>query len=156
MTDLRSTGSNDFERLLEFLRGSDQARLPPERELAETLGMTRNRLRTGLRKLAAEGAIWRHVGKGTYLGAKPSARQDRQLQVAETTNPREIMEARIAVEPELARLAAYNATGHDFTDMRRRVEAMRGATQWEVWEQLDVEFHRTIASATSFSAQCST
>ncbi len=46
-------------------------RLPPERELTETLGMTRNALRRALDALEREGALWRHVGKGTFVSSAP-------------------------------------------------------------------------------------
>ena len=46
------------------------SRLPPERELMDNLGMTRTTLRRALEVLEREGAIWRHVGKGTFV-AKP-------------------------------------------------------------------------------------
>ncbi len=92
-------------------------RLPPERELADTLGLTRNRVRGGLRKLESEGLIWRHVGQGTYFGPRLSPLVNRRAleTLAEMTYPREVMDARLAFEPELARLAALRATGLDFS-----------------------------------------
>ncbi|MDA9865111.1 GntR family transcriptional regulator, partial [bacterium] len=46
-------------------------RLPSEREMIATLGMRRITLRKALDALEREGAIWRHVGKGTFV-AEPS------------------------------------------------------------------------------------
>jgi DNA-binding GntR family transcriptional regulator len=43
-------------------------RLPAERELISRLGVTRATLRKGLDALERDGAIWRHVGKGTFVG----------------------------------------------------------------------------------------
>ncbi len=46
-------------------------RLPPERELCDTLGVSRGDLRKALDVLARDGHIWRHVGKGTFVGSGP-------------------------------------------------------------------------------------
>ena len=49
----------------------ENARLPAERELCDVLGVSRGELRKALALLEAEGEVWRHVGKGTFLGARP-------------------------------------------------------------------------------------
>lgn len=129
---------------------SEQQRLPPERELAALLGLTRNRLRGGLRKLATEGLVWRHVGKGTYVGPRPVQTAGRQLMpvLGDLTNPREVMEARLAFEPELARLAAFRASAREFADMDQCIAKMTTATRWESWETWDGRLHRSIAAGT--------
>ena len=43
-------------------------RLPAERELCETLGIARSELRKAFVILQSEDAIWRHVGRGTFVG----------------------------------------------------------------------------------------
>jgi DNA-binding FadR family transcriptional regulator len=147
--DAKNDQPTEFERLRQFIeRGNfaEQGRLPSERELAATLGLTRNKLRIGLQRLETEGLIWRHVGKGTYVGSRPIENGIRHA-VSEVTNPREIMEARMAFEPELARLAAFRGTGRDFAEMDRCVERMMAETRWEQWEQLDTRLHRCIAQA---------
>jgi GntR family transcriptional repressor for pyruvate dehydrogenase complex len=124
-------------------------RLPPERELAGQLGLTRNRVRGGLRKLVAEGLIWRHVGQGTYFGPRLSPLINRRTldALAETTYPREVMDVRVAFEPEVARLAALRATGRDFAQLDQCLERMRTTTDWTVWGVCDAQLHRLIAVA---------
>ena len=51
---------------------SDTGRLPPERQLSEALGISRTELRKALGVLEAEDQLWRHVGKGTFFGSRPS------------------------------------------------------------------------------------
>ena len=43
-------------------------RLLPEPQLSELLEIPRGRLRTHLKRLEKDGVIWRHVGKGTFIG----------------------------------------------------------------------------------------
>ena len=88
----------------------ENGRLPPERELAQALGVTRAELRKALAKLESEGQLWRHVGKGTFVGSRPIDNLADVAGMARRTNPAEVMRARLAIEPEIARLAALNAT----------------------------------------------
>ena len=72
-----------------YTKGS---KLPSERALAEELGITRPLLRKALSKLEAENLIWRHIGKGTFVGSRPIEEQDFSNGVAQVTSPSEVME----------------------------------------------------------------
>ena len=138
----------DLERVLQFLQGENFAqneRLPAERELADQLGLTRNRLRGSLKRLAAEGLIWRHVGKGTFFGRRPSPITPKDL--SELTNPREVMEVRLALEPEVARLAAFRATARDVGEIEGCLRKMGTTNDWSEWGFWDMRFHWAIAKA---------
>ena len=56
-----------------------------------------------------QGELWRHVGKGTFSARGRSRRLSSVAAIAAQTNPAEVMRARLAVEPELAREAALHA-----------------------------------------------
>jgi DNA-binding FadR family transcriptional regulator len=126
-------------------------RLPPERELATALGVTRAELRKALATLAAEGQLWRHVGKGTFLGTRPADAVLDAAAMARRTNPAEVMNARLAIEPELARMAALNATPAQIADMRACLSKSRRAETWRQYESYDGRLHRLIAEATQNS-----
>lgn len=125
---------------------SDEERLPPERDLAEQLGVTRGQLRSALERLENEGLIWRHVGKGTFYGPRPVIPPEISP-VSEQTNPREIMEARIAIEPELARLAAHRASAVEISRMYDCVRHDGKDIDIKVFQKFDAQLHRTIAEA---------
>lgn len=122
-------------------------RLPPERELSELLGVTRGELRKALAILESHGELWRHVGKGTFVGARPVAETSSVAAIAAQTNPAEVMRARLAVEPELAREAALHATADDVAEMRICVASARRAETWRQYENWDNRLHRAIAEA---------
>ena len=123
------------------------SRLPPERELAETLGVTRAELRNGLAVLEAEGQIWRHVGRGTFLGARPTQASSDIASLAAGSNPAQVMQARIALEPELARLASIFATPNAMAELKAIALAGRCAGTWREYEAQDARFHHHIAEA---------
>jgi DNA-binding FadR family transcriptional regulator len=133
--------------LAEATLGED-GRLPPERELAGTLGLTRASLRKALSRLQSEGVLWRHVGKGTFAGDRPIDTVSDVSAMARRTNPIEIVGARIAIEPEIARLAALNATPAALAEMEACVAKTLAAADWRSYELWDNRLHRTIAEAT--------
>lgn len=122
-------------------------RLPPERELSELLGVSRGDLRKALSVMEKHGELWRHVGKGTFIGARPVAEMSSIAEIAALTNPGEVMRARLAIEPELAREAALHATAGDIAEMKLCVSGARGAETWRQYENWDNRLHRAIAVA---------
>lgn len=128
------------------------ARLPPERELSTLLSVSRAELRKALLVLEIEGVLERKVGRGTFI-TRP-VEQHRLAgpvvhitDVAEQTGPLEAMAARLALEPELARMAALHATPRHLRDLRELASAMRASGNWTTYENLDAQFHDLIAEA---------
>lgn len=122
-------------------------RLPPERELAVTLGASRGALRKALAALEAEGQLWRHVGKGTFLGPRPIGAIGDVAAVAARLGPAAVMQARLVLEPPLARLAALNAGAAQLAALQAHARAAERATSWRAYESQDAALHRTIAEA---------
>lgn len=122
------------------------ARLPPERELSEILGVSRSDLRRALGTLEDEGRLWRHVGKGTFVGAR---RLDVMSlgEIDRMTNPAEVMRTRLLIEPMIAREAALHATAVHVERLKACAERARAETTWRRYETADNELHRLIAEA---------
>jgi len=136
-----------LSQLLASGRYPAQSRLPPERELSVLLGVSRSGLREGLEMLEAEGRIWRHVGKGTFVGPRPLDGATGLHLVSAVTSPEEVMEVRLLFEPLIARLAATRATASEIENLQRLLEksdAARDAKAWELW---DGTLHRAVAQA---------
>ena len=124
------------------------SRLPPERQLCRELGTSRTALRKALAVLEAEGQIWRHVGRGTFVGPRPVLNLGDIEYLSGQTSPAQVMESRLAIEPQLARLAALHGTKADFAEMRLCNRRCRSAREWRVYEAWDNKFHRAVAAAT--------
>src|SRR5215203_6694033 len=72
-----------------------EQRLPPERVLAAEIGIGRRALRRALEVLEAEGRIWRHQGKGTFLGPRPARNPTNLEELSKRTHPLEVMDVRL-------------------------------------------------------------
>ena len=129
----------------------DDGRLPPERELAQSLEVGRGALRKALATLQSEGVVWRHVGKGTFTGERPIDTVADINAMVQRTNPLEVMSARIAFEPEVARCAALYATAGQVAEMRSCMLKAQQAPTWRQYEQWDNKLHRTIGEASQNS-----
>ena len=136
-----------LNRMIADGRFPEQSRLPAERELAKELDVTRSSLRKALALLEADGKIWRHVGKGTFVGNPPTEQTLQLSSLTRFTNPMEIMEVRLVIEPRLAGFAAIRATPAMITKMYRCIEKGDLATDIGTYELWDATLHRTIAEA---------
>ncbi|WP_295048678.1 FadR/GntR family transcriptional regulator [uncultured Paracoccus sp.] len=148
-------GPDPTTRLVERIRrliadGSlaNNARLPPERILSAQLGVSRVELRRALAVLAADGLIWRHVGRGTFVGTRPVHDLNEINFLRQLANPDKLLEARTAIEPELARLAAIHASRADIDTIRDCCIRGRMAPDWRSYEAWDSKLHHAIATAT--------
>lgn len=138
------------EQLTEMIsngRFPENSKLPPERDLSLRFGVTRASLRKALALLEADGKIWRHVGRGTFVGQPPLGGSLQVSSLTKTTNPMEVMEMRLVIEPRLAGFAAMRATPAMIAKMYRCVEKSEPPTNTHTYELWDATLHRTIAEA---------
>jgi GntR family transcriptional regulator, transcriptional repressor for pyruvate dehydrogenase complex len=137
------------------LRSGDK--LPPERDLAVRMEISRPTLREAVKVLveAAVLEVRRGTGGGMFVASDvvPTEliRRRSELRRAEVAH---VLEARRIVEPGVAVLAASRATEEDFAALGRSVEAMReiveggyGPEHEDRFLQLDVQFHLAMARA---------
>ena len=110
--------------------------------------MTRNTLRKALEALEREGAIWRHVGKGTFVASGDGAVGVGSLaDLSRQVTPVRMMRARLCIEPAIAREAAINASAEAIIRMKMAKDRAADAATWADYETQDDLFHRSIAEA---------
>ena len=99
--------------------------------------------------LEADGLIWRHVGRGTFIGARPVHNLADVAFLGQLANPAQVLDARVAIEPELARLAALHAVRADIEAIRACCDRRaRAAADWRSYEAWDNNLHHAVAKAT--------
>lgn len=123
------------------------ARLPPERDLATRLGVSRTDLRKALGVLETEGRIWRHVGKGTFVGGPPAEQAADLTALAGRTNPAEVMRMRLILEPAAAELAAISATPEQIAELRSLLVRTRAAQTFQDYVLWDYRLHLAVAES---------
>jgi GntR family transcriptional regulator, transcriptional repressor for pyruvate dehydrogenase complex len=126
-------------------------RLPPERELAKRLGISRASLRHGLQSLAAIGVLTSRHGSGTYIAEGPPALDSEPLSMLADLHrfkPNEMFEARKILESGLAAMAAENAQPEHLASMAEEITEMYASLD-DPQEYLihDIRFHRAVAAA---------
>jgi DNA-binding FadR family transcriptional regulator len=135
--------------LLDALPEGADTQLPPERSLSQQIGVGRRALRRALEVLEAEGRLWRQQGKGTFVGPRPQYTEMSLEALSSGTNPLEIMEARLEIEPALARLAALRASNGDVERLKHLANKTASSADGDMdsRELWDGAFHRAIAEA---------
>ncbi len=145
-----------YRQIAEQLRGLIGAgeyplgsRLPPERDLAVQLGVSRPSVREALIALEVEGLVEVRMGSGIYVKALDAPRGG----VGAALGPFDIIRARALVEAELAALAARACTPALLKKLRAGVKAMEEDIARGVMPiRGDREFHLALAEASGNAA----
>lgn len=133
--------------LIAELSLQDGDKFPSERDLAVRLNLSRRALRGAFEILEAEGALWRSVGKGTFLGQRPLVTGTDITVISKLTNPIEIMHSRLVIEPSIAAIAAMQANEEQLMRIRLTVEKSRALISYDAYEMWDERFHSEVARA---------
>lgn len=130
------------------------SRLPSERELARRLGVGRSTVREAIAALQLQGVVHTRPGSGTMIALDALEQVDvprpgaHGFTGSSDVSPAALLEARLAIEPRLAAMAA----GQGRSDARATelIEEMASVTDLETaaarmrWNETDRLFHRQI------------
>jgi len=137
----------------EFPPGS---RLPPERELAVSLGVSRASVREAVICLELAGAVEVRVGTGIFVCARaPSNGEGHGAKLAgdDAPGPFELLAARALIEGEIAAIAARSIRAPRLAALRETIARMRAHDDAAVVrDAADRAFHLTIAESTGNGA----
>ncbi len=124
-------------------------RLPPERELAASLQVSRTTVREALLALELMRYVEIRIGAGVFVLPDSARTVDRPMfEIADQAGPFEILEARRLIEGEAAYRAAQRGTADEFKAIGRTIERMEAALDnFDRYDRADAEFHTLIARA---------
>jgi GntR family transcriptional repressor for pyruvate dehydrogenase complex len=129
-------------------------RLPPERDLADSLGVSRPVVREAVRILVTKGLLETQHGVGTTVRAITRAEVVKPLNLFLRTCGKEISieqlhQVRSVLEVENAGIAAKEASDADIQALRATCEAMQASlAKTQQFAEKDDEFHRRLAQTT--------
>jgi DNA-binding FadR family transcriptional regulator len=144
--------AESIERLIGSgkLKPGDQ--LPPEREFATNLNVSRTVVREAIRALAERGMVTIRPGQGVFVSeivATHVSDQVGRLFRLNGSSYDEIVLVRRILEVEIAGLAAHNAEPTDLQEMQNAIDLMEETQESEErFVAADREFHAALARAT--------
>jgi len=128
-------------------------RLPPERELAKQLGVSRPSLRAGLRTMSSMGVLKSRQGAGTFVADGPPMLDSEPLRLLASLHGfsfNHMFEARSILEVGAAGLAAEHATGEQLATLADEIAEMyANLNEPQQYLVHDICFHRAVAAASN-------
>lgn len=126
------------------------SRFPTEKAITDSAGVSRTVVREAFARLAARGLLESRRGSGAYV---PAAARYRAFQVTpeemqEVEDVIKLLEIRMALETEMAALAAERRTEADIATLRECLDLMAEGGDVEASVDADAAFHAAIARAT--------
>jgi len=127
------------------------AALPPQRNLAQQLAVSRASLREAVSILATLGLLSVEQGRGTFMvsnaeGANPG-QPIGSWRFAARYSPEEVYQFRLIAESQAVQLAAMNHTDDELAELHQNLNMFRNATRQGdlgAYAQADFDFHRLI------------
>jgi DNA-binding FadR family transcriptional regulator len=143
-----------FKKLEERIRTGEMppgSRFPSQKDLCETENVSRTVVREAVARLAAQGLTTSRQGSGVFVAATAQYRafQVTRDELSELADVIKLLEMRLAVETEMAALAAARRTTADIGAIREalaRMDEVMGDP--ETAARADSAFHLAIARAT--------
>lgn len=130
-------------------RLSEGDRLPTEKEICATFGVSRPVVRDALARLRADGLVKSRQGSGTYVQHRPADRLKSFTDTATVATYLRCLEFRIPVEAASARFAAERRTAGQLEKIEASYAILRRDVETdEITTVSDMAFHMAIAEAT--------
>ena len=135
--------------IIELQKLAPGDRLPPERQLAELLEVSRPSLREALHILQAQGLVQIKHGQGTFVQEPIVAQELRATMMSKTHGINELFDAREVLEVPAAKWATEKATKEDIRLLRATLNQIDNVTaihpiDYDQLQLLDAKFHLTI------------
>jgi GntR family transcriptional regulator, transcriptional repressor for pyruvate dehydrogenase complex len=151
----RLTRPRLYEQVVESLREYVQAeglrtgdRLPPERDLADRLGVSRTSVRQAIVALEVQGLAEVRHGGGTYLLRDRLDAEPLEAMIDRRSRLPDVLDARDALETKIAGLAAVRRTPEDLAEIDAALAGMAEAIdRGELGEAQDKRFHAALTAA---------
>jgi GntR family transcriptional repressor for pyruvate dehydrogenase complex len=148
-TNAASEAVTHIQQLVQRGELSPGERLPPERELARELGLSRSTLREAIRALVVMNILVSRHGDGTYVSSLDPELLSAPFTFALDTQPTlraSLFEARRVLETACARLAAERIREDEIDELERLAATEQASPEGLI--DRDVELHTAIARAT--------
>lgn len=142
--------AEELRRMILYGRLNQLEKLPPEPEFAAELGVSRHHLREALRLLERDGLVQVRPGRngGIYLtvpGVAELTRTFAAILAHDGTSLRDLMAARLIIEPAAAAMAARDITEEELTELEKILRRQETADGYV--SGINTEFHVGVASA---------
>lgn len=146
---------NELKSLLKIGTYKIGDRLPPERDIAETFGVSRTVVREALIMLELENLVTVKKGSGVYIIGLPTEILSEHDKLIEENDygPFELLQARQLIESTIAAFAATQIVKADIVELRSILEREKQDLEHGIMDDYSADemFHIAIAKATKNS-----
>lgn len=148
----RSLAQVAAEKIIKYIKDKQMEpgdRLPTEYELAEFLQVGRGTVREAIRSLVSRNILEVRQGAGTFISHKNGIPEDPLGLQFEGTDERlalDMMDVRLMLEPEIATMAAMNASEEQISELKKQCEKVEELIKHDMhYRQEDAMFHQMLA-----------